>query len=312
MADAKAVAISVSDRLLDVSRGVTKAQRRVARRAFAIEGDIRAIDGAQTWAARAPWLVAAATRAPRGAKELTVSDWSSGVEEVLKFPLDPGRSAREQVDEVFAQARRLRRGREVALDRLNKATAEGRRLAALAADVALALDRVALDGGVDPEKATELEARLRRLSPTALPSRARGKAPARLPYNEFIVSGGLRALVGRSAADNDELTLHVAKPYHVFLHAKGITGSHVIACIAKDHSLTPDQLVDCAHLAAHFSDARGEAMLEISYLPRRFVRKPRKSPPGLVVLDREKVLVLRVDPERMKRLLTGQPAAGEP
>jgi predicted ribosome quality control (RQC) complex YloA/Tae2 family protein len=62
-------------------------------------------------------------------------------------------------------------------------------------------------------------------------------------------------------------------------------------------------LVDAAHLAAHFSEARDEAVVEVQYTPRRYLRKPKGSAPGLVVVDREKVLVLRREEGRLRALL---------
>jgi hypothetical protein len=51
---------------------------------------------------------------------------------------------------------------------------------------------------------------------------------------------------------------------------------------------------------------RGEAVCEVSYVERRYVRKPRGSAPGAVSYDHEKVLVLRVEPERVARLLASR------
>jgi predicted ribosome quality control (RQC) complex YloA/Tae2 family protein len=56
-------------------------------------------------------------------------------------------------------------------------------------------------------------------------------------------------------------------------------------------------------LAAHFSAARDETHVDVSYVPRKFVRKPRNGVPGQVLIDREKVLALRVDSERLRALL---------
>jgi predicted ribosome quality control (RQC) complex YloA/Tae2 family protein len=73
--------------------------------------------------------------------------------------------------------------------------------------------------------------------------------------------------------------------------------------LEKGTSCPPDVLVDAATLAAHFSDARDEAVCDVSYVERRYVRKPRGSAPGAVTYDHEKVLALRVEPERLARLL---------
>jgi predicted ribosome quality control (RQC) complex YloA/Tae2 family protein len=126
--------------------------------------------------------------------------------------------------------------------------------------------------------------------------------PPRVPYNVYL-SGERRILVGRGAADNDALTTKTARPHDLWLHAKSIHGAHVVVPLAKGESCPSDLLVDAAHLAAHFSDARGEKVVEIQHTTRRYVRKPKGSAPGAVVLDRETVLVLRIEPGRVERLL---------
>jgi len=112
--------------------------------------------------------------------------------------------------------------------------------------------------------------------------------------------------VGRDAAPNDELTLHVARPRDLWLHVKNWTGAHVVVPLDKGASCPSEVLVQAAHLAAHFSDARAERVVEVSYVARRFVRKPRGSAPGAVVVDREKVLVLRKEDALIKHLLESE------
>jgi hypothetical protein len=58
------------------------------------------------------------------------------------------------------------------------------------------------------------------------------------------------------------------------------------------------------HVAAVFSEARGEANVQLHPTPRRYPTKPRGSAPGLVVGEREKILVLQVAPARIERLFT--------
>ena len=123
------------------------------------------------------------------------------------------------------------------------------------------------------------------------------------PYRTFLSASGARILVGRSAEKNDALTFHVARPHDLWLHAKNRTGSHVVVPLDKKGSCPGDVLVDAAHLAAHFSEARDEALVEVQYTPRRYLRKPRGSAAGLVVVDREKVLLLRREDDRLRALL---------
>jgi len=121
------------------------------------------------------------------------------------------------------------------------------------------------------------------------------------------VSGeAANVLVGRGAADNDRLTLRVARPHDLWLHARGVTGAHVVVPLTKGKSCSPETLVDAATLAAHFSDLRGEPVVDVIYTPRRFVRKRKGSAIGSVTLEREKVIAVRVEPARLERLLQNE------
>ena len=164
-------------------------------------------------------------------------------------------------------------------------------LAALRADIAVA------------QTLADLAALALRLPRGPTGARDRGPDPReRSPYRRYV-SCDHAVLVGRGAADNDVLTTKIARPHDLWLHAKGVTGAHVVVPLQKGEAILADLLVDAAHLAAHFSDARGETIVEVMYVHRRYVRKPRKAPPGAVTVEREKVLVLRVEPERVARLL---------
>ncbi|MEJ7732655.1 MAG: NFACT RNA binding domain-containing protein [Polyangiaceae bacterium] len=119
-------------------------------------------------------------------------------------------------------------------------------------------------------------------------------------------SGERTILVGRGGADNDALTTRHARPHDLWLHAKSRKGAHVVVPLDKGESCPPELLADAATRAAHFSDSRGEAASEVQYAERRHIRKRRKSAPGEVVVDREKVIVLRLEPTRLARLLVAR------
>jgi predicted ribosome quality control (RQC) complex YloA/Tae2 family protein len=136
--------------------------------------------------------------------------------------------------------------------------------------------------------------------------RKRRRAGTRLPYREFVSGEAATVLVGRGAADNDRLTLRVARPHDLWLHARGVTGAHVVVPLTKGKSCSPETLVDAATLAAHFSDLLGEPVVDVIYTPRRFVRKRKGSAMGSVTLEREKVIAVRVEAARLERLLQNE------
>jgi predicted ribosome quality control (RQC) complex YloA/Tae2 family protein len=130
--------------------------------------------------------------------------------------------------------------------------------------------------------------------------------PERLPYRTFRSVAGTAILVGRGAADNDALTRTVAKGNDLWLHARGVTGAHVVVRMGRGPGPDQETLLDAAHLAAHFSDARGAPLLDVAWTRAKYVRKPRGSAPGAVSYHQEKVLSLRLEPARLGRLLAAE------
>ncbi len=279
-----------------VARVVQKLERRIQ----AVDGDLSRIGEAESLTERGALLSANAHLAKRGARELAVDDWSTGEAVRVTLALDPSKSAREQADALFHRAKRLKRGAAVAMGRRAEAERALAQVRVLVAELLAAPSHDALD--VLASRAEKLGIRAPKSSETS----RKEATPARVPFHVFR-SSARTIYVGKNAKDNDALTTQVARPHDLWLHAKGTTGAHVVVPLEKTEVCPPELLVDAAHLAAHFSSARGEQVVEVSYVPRRYVRKPRGSAVGSVSVEREKVLVLRVEPERLRRLL----AAGE-
>ena len=125
------------------------------------------------------------------------------------------------------------------------------------------------------------------------------KRPSR--PREFRSSAGLRILVGRSNAQNDELTGRIARRGDIWLHTQKIHGSHVILCT---DGAEPDEgsLWEAASLAAYYSQARESTRVSVDYTPVRFVKKPAGSRPGMVVYTTYQTLIVDPDKDLAKRL----------
>jgi hypothetical protein len=304
------VRIGIDARRDALRRVLGKAIARVTRRVAAVEGDLARIDGADDLARRAQTFVVAAASAPRGADRLRATDWASGEARDVELPIDPARGAREQIDALFKRARRLKEGAKIAQARIAAARSSLDGLVAALANLA------APEADFDAIAATARAAAPHDFKGAPSPGAREPAGPApgkggrdvpRPPYRLFFGASGARILVGRGAAHNDALTLRVARPHDLWLHAKDRNGAHVVVALEKGASCPADLLVEAAHLAAHFSDAREERLVDVQYTPRKYLRKPRGSPPGLVVVDREKVLVLRKEDATLKRLLDTEP-----
>jgi predicted ribosome quality control (RQC) complex YloA/Tae2 family protein len=200
-----------------------------------------------------------------------------------------------QADALFKKARRLERGAKIAEERWSACAAELEAIAALRSALESASEE-ALDALED--RAIALGLGLEHVE-----ARGRIRPGERKPFRTFLSADGIVILVGRSAADNDRLTLDHARPHHLWLHARGTSGSHVVVALDRGRDCPPATLADAATLAAHFSRFRSDASVEVQYTPRRFVHKRRGAAAGSVVVEREKVILVAMEPARLGRLM---------
>ncbi len=266
--------------------------QKLRRTLSAVEEDAARALRAGAERARAELLLPVASRQPRGAREARVPDWSRLDEEgrpaEVPIALDPALSAAENAQRWLRRAKRY----QAAAERIEARRVEVREELSRAESL-LSRAESAQDAG--QLAAVEAEA------PAAAPGRKAQAAP-RLPYRKFISQSGAPILVGRSARDNDTLTLRVARGNDLWLHARGMQGAHVVVP-GPGESPDPRALGDAALLAAHFSSARGQEGVEVAWTRCKHVRKPKGSAPGSVTVTQEKVLRVRLDEDRLAALL---------
>ncbi|HYR56458.1 MAG TPA: NFACT RNA binding domain-containing protein [Myxococcaceae bacterium] len=206
----------------------------------------------------------------------------------VEVPLHPERSPKQEAEWHFHQYRRLLRGSERASARLAELDEE--------------LTVVRRD--MERWQSASAEALLRQPEP---PTAGRRKPLSRSrPYKEYFSSKGQRIWVGRDSRTNDELTFKVARPEDLWLHARGASGSHVVVPLEKKAEISSELLVDAAHLALHHSSLKGEPRGEIIYVKAKHVRRRKGDPAGAVNVEREKSLTVRIDPERLAKLLSSR------
>jgi len=120
-------------------------------------------------------------------------------------------------------------------------------------------------------------------------AKAGGKSTVRRGPMRLQSADGLTIYVGRSAAQNDEVTFKIGQPNDYWLHVRGRTGGHVVIRMQGD-DLPPATLERAAQLAAYYSSARNDGVVEVDLARRKHVRRVKDGPPGLVRYEAERTV----------------------
>ena len=95
---------------------------------------------------------------------------------------------------------------------------------------------------------------------------------------------GYLVMMGRDAKSNDHLTFMVAQDEDIWMHVKGVPGSHVVIRV-RENLPTPEILKYAAELAKKNSKASKEQSVKVVYCQRRFVKKEPGMNDGQVKVD---------------------------
>lgn len=117
----------------------------------------------------------------------------------------------------------------------------------------------------------------------------------------YLSSDGYHIYVGKNNLQNEELTFHFTSGNDWWFHAKGIPGSHVI--VKTNGEELPDRTFEEAgKLAAYYSKNRGSEKIEIDYIEKKHVKKPKGGKPGFVVYYTNYSLMIDSDISQIKQL----------
>lgn len=225
----------------------------------------------------------------RGDEAIEVVDYFDPEMNKRILTLDPAMSPQDNLAKLFKRIKRARKGLASIAPRVDSTE-----------EIVLQL----MEEVETIESIQELDALMAYLPETEQESaRQKRKQQGSVPYREYRSSNGHRIWVGRNSKANDEMTFHLAKGNDIWLHTRGLPGSHILIPLVKGQSPPHETLLDAAILAMHFSKAREETFAEIMHTQAKYVRKIKGTPPGQVQVIRDHNMTIRRDPERLERLL---------
>lgn len=222
-----------------------------------------------------------------GAKSMEALNYYTN--EMITIPLDPTKSAQENAKRYFDKYGKQKRTFE-ALSHLIQETQEE--------ITYLESVRTALDIARSEEDLAEIKEELITAGYMRRKSTKKKVKIKNKPLH-YISSDGYHMYVGKNNLQNEELTFGFAVGNDWWFHAKQAPGSHVI--VKSNGDELPDRTFEEAgRLAAYYSSMRGVEKVEIDYVEKKHVKKPKGGKPGFVVYYTNYSLVIDSDIRNIK------------
>lgn len=243
-------------------RDARKELRKLERLGTSLSGDLKEAERSREYRHLGNLLATHRHVMRAGMDKIEVRDYTG--DRSITIRLEPARSPDENIRRYYARAKKGEKGLLIIKSRKREAEREIRRKR----------------GSIERLSALETPGELFSLLPHARKNRGRRDKTVDAPrFRTFALDKQHTVYVGRSKIENDILTHRFASPTDLWFHAQGTTGSHVILKGATPS--TPKRIIEqAAAIAAHFSKARHSNTVPVVYTEKRYVRKPRKSPPG--------------------------------
>ncbi len=224
-----------------------------------------------------------------GAKKLTAQNFYTN--EPVTIPLDAQLTPQENAKKYFDKYNKLKRTFEALTDLTLETKEEIEHLESIS---------TSLDIAVSEEDLTQIKEELTQYGYIKKKHTGKKEKIKSKPFH-YLSSDGFHIYIGKNNFQNDDLTFKFALGNDWWFHAKGIPGSHVI--VKTNGEELPDRTFEEAgRLAAYYSKGRENDKVEIDYLEKKNVKKPKGSKPGFVVYYTNYSLVASPDISGLKQL----------
>jgi hypothetical protein len=109
---------------------------------------------------------------------------------------------------------------------------------------------------------------------------------------QYVSPGGFTVLVGRNNKQNDVLSHQIAKPGDVWMHVRGMPGSHTVIKVAAGQEPEQQDLQFAADLAAWFSKGREAGKVDVIVTRAEHLKKFKGAKPGQVLVSKEEANIV--------------------
>lgn len=281
------------------SQSLTKTTKnlrdRTARKLSMQREELRRSEDRETIRRRADLITANLYRIQKGDRVLRAEDFYEEGMPTVEIPLDPLKTPQQNAAQLYKQYQKAK----TAETHLTALISEGETSLHYLNSVLDEISRAEGEQDLAAIRAELRESGYLKREKSAKKEKLRPRAPLR-----FVSDSGYEILVGRSNAQNDELTHRIARRTDYWLHVQKIHGSHVIIR-AKDSEPDEKTLAQAASLAVYYSQSRAGGKTPVDYTMVRNVRKPSGGLPGMVLYTTYQTILAESDESLAERLRAG-------
>jgi predicted ribosome quality control (RQC) complex YloA/Tae2 family protein len=290
-------------------RKVLQTQRdRCMRKAELLQQELATSEEAARYRLQGELLLAYQNEVQQGQNSIAVENifesTGEGQAPIITIPLDPRFDAVGNANRLFNKYHKLRRALTLVPEQIEQNAVElatleqlltDLQLAESAAEVALVKAEVQTAGYIRG-KALQDKKALKAAKKGKGGKAGKGKAvpPGGGVPLHVQSRDGFTVLIGKNSRQNEEVTFHQATGNDIWLHARGVPGSHVIIK-AAGREIPRSTIEQAASLAAYYSQARGSTSVPVDYTLQRHVRHMKGGGPGMVIYERERTLYANPD-----------------
>jgi predicted ribosome quality control (RQC) complex YloA/Tae2 family protein len=232
-------------------------------------------------------ILANAPEISPGTKTVEILDYFDPSGEKIEVCLDPMLSAPENAQRYFTTYARAKRVLENTVKQAKMTRAELEYLEQVSvtlqqADSLREIEAIRIELMEQGYLQDVAENRIRRKE---------SKTPGEVTLLSFIAEGHT-IIVGRNNKENDFITMKIAGPDDVWMHARRIPGAHVVIKAGQvKGEVSEAALLAGAGIAAYFSKGRTDSKVAVDYTLRRHIKKPKGARPGMVTYDHQRTIM---------------------
>ena len=278
-----------------LTKTIKNLRDRTARKLAMQREELRLSENRETIRRRADLITANLYRIQRGDRVLHAEDFYEEGMPTVEIPLDPLKTPQQNAAQLYKQYQKAK----TAETHLTALIAEGETSLHYLNSVLDEISRAEGEQDLAAIRAELRESGYLKREKSAKKEKLRPRAPLR-----FVSDSGYEILVGRSNAQNDELTHRIARRTDYWLHVQKIHGSHVIIR-AMDSEPDEKTLAQAASLAVYYSQSRAGGKTPVDYTMVRNVRKPSGGLPGMVLYTTYQTIFAEGDESLAERLRAG-------